>query len=106
MLGYTQVTSRPDISMTTYQCASFNANPKLCHERAVLMICKHLLDIKDKGIMFIPDKTKGLYCHVDADFSGGWTNIENPNQEAVPSHTGFVISYAGCSIYWHRKLKT
>ena len=71
MLGYLQVTSRPDISMATNQCARFNTNPKLCHKRAVKRICKYLLDTKDKGIIFRPDKTKGLECHVDADFSGG-----------------------------------
>ena len=35
MLGYLQLTLQPDCSMATHQCASFNANPKLCHERAV-----------------------------------------------------------------------
>ena len=29
MLGYPQLTSRPDISMATHQCARFNHNPKL-----------------------------------------------------------------------------
>ena len=42
MLGYLQLTSRPDISMATHQCARFNNNPKLCHERAVKRICKYL----------------------------------------------------------------
>ena len=57
ILGYLQGTSSTDISMATHQCARFNANPKLCHERAVKRICKHLLDTKDKVIIFRPDKT-------------------------------------------------
>ena len=106
MLGYLQGTSRPDISMATHQCARFNSCPKLCHERAVKRICKYLLDTKDKGIIFKPDPTKGLECHVDADFAGGWASGEHSNPEALLSRTGFVISYAGCPIYWCSKLQT
>ena len=92
--------------MATHQCARFNSCPKLCHERAVKRICKYLLDTNDKGIIFQPDPTKGLECHVDADFSGGWASGEHSNPEAVLSRTGFVISYAGCPIYWCSKLQT
>ena len=35
MLGYLQGTTRPDISMPTHQCARFNNDPKLSHERAI-----------------------------------------------------------------------
>ena len=106
MIGYLQGTSRPDISMATHQCARFNANPKLCHKRAVKRICKYFLDTKYKGIIFRPDKTKGIEYHVDAEFSGGWTNEEHLNPEAVLSFIGFVISYAVCPIYWRIKLQT
>ena len=106
MLGYLQGTSRPDISMATNQCARFNANPKLCHKRVVKRICKYLINTKDKGIIFRPDKKKGLEFHVDADFSRGWKNGEHLNPEAALSRTFFVISYAGCPIYWRSKLQT
>ena len=84
--------------MATHQCARFNTNPKLFHERAVKRIFKYLIDTKDKGIMFRPDKKKGLECHVDAEFYGGWTNGKHLNPEAVLSRTGLVISYSGCPI--------
>ena len=106
MLGYLQHTTRPDISMATHQCARFNNDPKLCHERAIKRICKYLLGTMDKGIVFKPDITKGLECHVDADFAGGWSSGDHTNPEAVLSRTGFVISYAGCPIYWCSKLQT
>ena len=61
--------------MATNQRVRINANPKLCNKISVKRICKYLIDTKDKGIIFIPDKTKGLECHVDADFAGGWTNV-------------------------------
>ena len=92
--------------MATHQCARFNYCPELCHERAVKWICKYLLDTNDEGIIFQPDPTKGRECHVDADFSGGWASGEHSNPEAVLSCTGFVISYAGCLIYWCSKLQT
>ena len=106
MLGYLQGTSRPDISIATHQCKRFNSCPKICHERYVKRICKYLLDTNDKGNIFQPDPTKGLECHVDADFSGGWASGEYSNTEAVLSHTSFAISYAGCPIYWCSKLQT
>ena len=83
ILVYLKGTSRPDISMETHQCARFNANQKLCNERAVKRICKYLLDTKYKGIIFRPDKTKGLEWSVDADFSGGWKNGEHLNPEEI-----------------------
>ena len=89
MLGYLQGTSRPDISMATYQCARFNSFLKLCRERAVKRVCKYLLDTNDKGIIFQPDPTKGLECHVNADFSGGWPRGEhfNPEKSALMWHS-------------------
>ena len=105
MLGYLQLTSRPDISMATHQCARFNSSPKLCHKQAVRRICKYLLGTMDKGIIFKPDVSKSLKCHVDADFAGGWSSEDTTNPEAVLPYTGFVISYAGCPIYWGSRLQ-
>ena len=106
MLGYLQHISRANISMATHQCVRFNDNPKLCHERAIKRICKYLLGTMDKGIIFQPDHSKGLKCHVDADFAGGWTNGNSSNPEAVLSQTGFIILYTGCPTYWCSKLQT
>ena len=106
MLGYLQLTSRPDISMAVHQCARFNNMPKLIHERAIKRICKYLIGTMDKGIIYTPDPKKGLECHVDADFAGGWSSGDHTNPESVLSRTGFVISYAGCPIYWRSKLQT
>jgi hypothetical protein len=106
MLGYLQGTTRPDISMGTHQCARFNAQPKLCHERAIKRICKYLLATKDKGIIFKPDVSRGLECHVDADFAGGWADGDQSNPESVLSRAGYVISYAGCPIHWCSKMET
>ena len=106
MLGYLQNSTRPDISMAVHQCARFNANPMLCHEKAVKYIARYLLSTQDKGIHYKPDPTKGLECYVDADFAGGWSSGDHTNPECVLSRTGFVIMYAGCPITWCSKLQT
>ena len=104
MLGYLQLTSRPDISMAVHQCSRFNNDPKLSHEKTIKRICKYLLGTMDKGIIYRPNPALGLECHVDADFAGEWSSGDRANQEAVLSRTGFAISYAGCPIFWRSKL--
>ena len=106
MLGYLQGTSRPDIAMATHQCARFNNDPKLSHERAVKKIVRYLLDTRDKGIIFKPDLSKGLECYVDADFAGGWKDGDHDAPESVLSRTGYVIMYAGCPITWGSRMQT
>ena len=100
MLGYLQGTTHPDISMKVHQCARFNIDPKLSHERAVTRIGRYLLDTKDKGLIFKPDFSKGLECFVDADFAGGWKDSDHSLPETVD------IMNAGCPIYWCSKLQT
>ena len=60
MLGYLKGTTRPDIAMATHQCARFNNDPHLSHERAVKCIGRYLLDTWDKGMIYRPDITRGL----------------------------------------------
>ena len=67
---------------------------------------KYLQGSKDKGLIFIPDKSKGLECHVDAGFAGAWSNADADNPDNVLSRTGYIISYAGCPISWCSKLQT
>ncbi len=92
--------------MATHQCARFNNDPKLCHERPIKRICKYLLGTINKGLIFVPDMNTGLECYVDADFAGGWTSGDQTCPESVLSRTGFVIMLAGCPIYWCSKLQT
>ncbi len=55
MLGYLQGTSRPEIAMAVHQCARYNNDPKLSHTHAIKRICKYLLDMADKGLIYKPD---------------------------------------------------
>ena len=82
--------------MPTHQCARFNIDPRMSHERAVKRIGHYLLDAKDKGMVFRPDTSRGLECYVDADFADGWKDGDHDSPESVLSRTGFVIMFAGC----------
>ena len=106
MLNYMTGTTRPDLAMAVHQAARFTNDPKLSHERAIMRIGKYLQGTKDKGIIFKPDKSRGLECFVDADFAGGWIKDEADDADNVMSRTGYVIMYAGCPIIWCSKLQT
>ena len=71
MLNYLTSTTRPDISMATHRCARFCEDQKAIHEVGVRHIENYLLGTKDRGMVFKPNKNKGLECFVDAEFAGG-----------------------------------
>lgn len=106
MLTYLQGNSRPDISVHVHQCARFSINPRRSHERAVVNIGRYLLTTRNRGILYKPDKTKGLECYVDADFAVGWQKADADSASNVMSRTGYVLMYAGCPIHWVSKLQT
>ncbi len=66
----------------------------------------YLLDTRKCGIIYTPDRLKGLECYVDADFAGEWTQADAANAENVLSRTGYVIMYASCPILWVSRLQT
>ncbi len=70
MLSYLQNTSRPKISMATHQTARFSNQPMLSHEKSIMRIGRYLSDTRKRGIIYKPDKTKGLECYIDVDFAG------------------------------------
>ena len=106
MLTYLQGTTRPDISMAVHQCARFSINPMLSHERAVMRIGRYLLSTKNRGIIFKPDKYRGLKCYIDADFVGGWSKSDPDDADNVLSRTGFVIFYADCPLLRASSMQT
>lgn len=105
-LSYLAGCTRPDISMAVHQAAKFSNNPKACHDTAVKRIGKYLLGTEDKGLMYTPDKSKGLEIYVDADFAGGFDKSNAEDPASVYSRTGYIIKYANCPIIWKSKLQT
>ena len=104
-LSYLQAMIRPDITFAVQQCARFCNEPMQEHEEAVKRICRYLLKTKDKGMVFHPDKSRGLECYVDADFAGSWHNRSSHDPISSHSRTGYVICYGGCPIIWSSKLQ-
>ncbi|KAK1735950.1 hypothetical protein QTG54_013397 [Skeletonema marinoi] len=88
MLTHLQGNSRPDISVHVHQCARFSIDPNRVHETAIINIGRYLLRSRERGIVYNPDKTKGLECYVDADFAGGWQQADADSAENVMSRTG------------------
>jgi len=106
MLSYLQNTSHPEISMAVHQTARFSNNPMLSHEKSIMRIGRYLLDTRKCGIIYKPDKSKGLECYVGADFAGGWSQANADNADNILSRTGYIIMYANCPILWVSRLQT
>ncbi len=64
------------------------------------------MDTRKRGIIYKPDKTKGLECNVNADFAGGWLQADADNAENILSCTGYALMYANCPILWVSCLQT
>ena len=51
------------------------------------------------------DKEKGIKCYVDANFSGGWAQLDFNQVEKFMSRLRYVVLYAVCPIFWYSKLQ-
>jgi hypothetical protein len=92
--------------MAIHQRARFSINPMCSHEQAVMRIGCYLLSTKEKGMIYKPDPSQGIEVYVVADFAGRWDPDNALNAENFYSRRGYVISYAGCPIFWQSKLET
>jgi hypothetical protein len=106
MLTYLQGNTHPEISMATHQLAQLCQDPRLSHEQATTRLGRYLAHTKDRGIVYESDKSMGIECYVDAGFAGGWNRTTSADADNIMSHTGFVITYANCPIYWASRLQT
>jgi hypothetical protein len=106
MLTYLKGNTRTEISMATHQLARFCQDPRLSHEQATTRLGRYLAHTKDRDIVYEPDKSTGIECYVDADFTGGWNITTSVDVDNITSRTGFVISYANCPIHWASCLQT
>ncbi len=78
----------------------------LSHKKLIMRIGHYLLDTRERGIIYKPDKSKGLECYIDADFAGGWSQADAENANNVLSCTGYILMYAHCPILWVSCLQT
>jgi hypothetical protein len=92
--------TRPEIMMATHQCVRFSTNPCLLYKQAVKRVVRYLKQTDIQGIVMRPDKDRGLECHVDADFAGGWSKQYTNDASTCYSRTGYIIWYTGCHLIW------
>ena len=100
-LNFLEKSSRPDIAYATHQCARFCVEPKESHVKAVIHLAKDLQGTINNGIILDPKENKSFEAFADADFAGNWnsqTAMDDPS--TAKSRTGFVITYASCTILW------
>jgi hypothetical protein len=100
--------TRPDIAVTTHQCAQFLSDPKQSHVDALGYVGNCLIGTKDEGIYLNPCHDKSFECWVGADFLGQYVKGAFPmHLDAMTAklRTGFLITYAGCPITWGSKLQ-
>ena len=106
MLLYLSGHTRPDLAYSVSQVACFMFNPKRSHEIAIKRIGRYLIGTKDKGMIIKPTTNIGIDAYPDADFAGLYGYEDNNDPVCVRSRTGYVITVAGCPIYWSSKLQT
>lgn len=106
MLLYLSSNTRPEIQFAVHQAARFSHAPKKSHGQAVKRIVRYLLNTADRGIEIEIDPSKGLDCHVDADFCGMHQVEDEQDPISVKSRTGFIITLHGFPIIWSSKLQT
>ena len=54
-------------------------DPMTLHEVGVIHIEKYILGKKYRGMVFTPNKNKGLEYFLDAEFTGGWQQADADN---------------------------
>ena len=105
MLNFLCRSTRPDLSFAVSQAARFMANPRKCHEDAIMRICEYLYYTKSKG-MTMKTNGKSFEVFADADFSGGYQKGHTDDPNTAKSRLAYHIMYNGCLIYWSSKLQT
>jgi hypothetical protein len=79
--------------VATHQTAHFFNQPMLSHEKSIMRIGRYLLDTWKQGIIYKPDKSKGLECYINVDFAGGWLQADAKNAENVLPCTSYILMY-------------
>ena len=98
MLNFVAQSTHPEIAYSVHQCARFCEEPKLSHEVAVQQIVKYVLSTQTtksklnrslnefQGMVFKPDKFKGLEVYVDTSFARDWNKLHSEEASSVFSN--------------------
>ena len=72
MLSYLSNHTQPSIEFLVHQCGRYSHCPRAIHETALKRIGRYLVGTKEKGLIFVTDKSPKMECYVDSDISGLW----------------------------------
>ena len=107
MLLYHSGHIRPDIAYAVNCCARYMFFPKYSHETALERIGRYLKATRNCGLILYPCAVScKLDCYPDAYFAGIYGHELPTDIACVKSRTGFIITFADCSVYWASKLQT
>ncbi len=67
----------------THQIGKYASDPRKTHGKAILYLVRYLMTLRDLGIRFKPDPSKGFECYCNADFSGIWNKTLAPNDPSM-----------------------
>jgi hypothetical protein len=103
MLIYLASNTRPDIDYAVHQAARYSYGTKNSQALAFKRIIRYLKGTADKGIIFKPNKSNNIDCHVHSDFAGLFGVEDGLKPICAKSRTGYVISFVmsqlfGCPI--------
>ena len=92
--------------VATHQIAKkYSANLREPHGNAILYLVRYLKNTRNVGIHFNPDQMQSFECYCDANFLGNWNcDLAHNDPSMAKSHSGWIIYYAGCQIFWASKL--
>ncbi len=81
--------------------------PKHLHELALKCIGCYLKQTSDHGIVVNPSSNVcKIDAYLDPDFAGMYGHEDHTDSACAKSHTGFIITFAECSLFWQLKLQT
>jgi hypothetical protein len=81
--------------------------PKHLHELALKCIGCYLKQTSDHGMVM---KSSCNVCNIDAypdaDFAGMYGHEDHTDPACAKNHTGFIITFTECPMFWQSKLQT
>ena len=63
------------------------------HTKSLRHLGRYFKETMDQGKINLPDISKSIEVHVDADFAGIWDKEDSENVDTARSRHGFVMYY-------------
>ena len=98
MLTYLARLIRSAIQFSVHETSCFCYDPRVIHGKAIKRIRQYLKRMRDKGLIFSPNKNNSFEDWADADFASGWNLKGLGCLRLALSRLGFIIKYTSCSI--------